>query len=236
VRSTAQLRAIWGPPCRISTVTIKLYGEGRVTVDRRIAGAVYALNRVLARHRYRTRYADTGAYVCRRITGGSGYSLHAYGIALDINWLSNPYGRRLVTNMPRGMVNEILAIRTNSGDQVWGWGGNYSVHKDAMHFEVVASPAEIASGIRGGGGVGTVVSIPQPPKELFTMGQYEALNDKLDIVIGGLMKMQAQQNEDHERIEDTTRRVREMREEWDRWMEDTVRRVREMHDAAGLGD
>lgn len=228
--STAQLRSVWGPPCRISTTTIKLYGDGRVTVDRRTAQAVYALNRCLAKHRYRTRYADTGAFVCRRITNGTGYSLHAYGIAIDINWLSNPYGRRLITNLPRAMVNDILAIRTNSGHQVWGWGGNYSSVKDAMHFEIVCTPQQLATGIRSG----YVIPLPTPSRELFMPGQYEALSDKLDMIIGGLMKMQAQQDQDHERLEDTTERVRLMKAEWDKWAEDSTRRIREMHEQAGL--
>jgi hypothetical protein len=49
-----------------------------------------------------------GAYNCRAITGGTDYSLHAYGIAGDFWWDLNPYGSTLVTNMPQGMVDEIL--------------------------------------------------------------------------------------------------------------------------------
>ena len=55
----------------------------------RCVDAVHALDAVLREWSYETRSADTGAYNCRQITGGSGYSLHAYGIALDINWQSN---------------------------------------------------------------------------------------------------------------------------------------------------
>jgi hypothetical protein len=92
--------------------------------------------------------ADTGAYNCRQITGGTNYSLHAYGIAVDLNWSTNPYGRTLVTDMPIGMIEAIEGIRTAGGVQVWRWGGRYSNNKDAMHFEVVASPAELARGIQ----------------------------------------------------------------------------------------
>jgi hypothetical protein len=88
-----------------------------------------------------------GAYNCRPITGGTKYSLHAYGIALDINWQANPYGKKLITDMPPDMRAAIKAIRTTGGHQVWRWGGDYSGNKDAMHFEVVASPGELASGI-----------------------------------------------------------------------------------------
>jgi hypothetical protein len=49
--------------------------------------------------------------------------------------------------MPRVMVTNILRIRTNDGAQVWGWGGNYRTVKDAMHFEIVCTPEELATGI-----------------------------------------------------------------------------------------
>lgn len=86
----------------------------------------------------------------------------AIAIAVDINWQSNPYGSRLVTDMPRNMIEDILAIRTRNGKQVWGWGGNYRRNKDAMHLELVCSPADLATGIdpasvRGGG------QTPAPP-------------------------------------------------------------------------
>lgn len=100
---------------------------------------------------------------CRKITGGTGYSLHAYdpgesftfwsgvrinsAIATDVNSLANPYGPRLVTDMPREMINDILAIRTIDGLQVFKWGGYYSKNKDAMHFEIQVSPEELARGI-----------------------------------------------------------------------------------------
>lgn len=148
--TTTQLRAAWGPACRLHRPqTVELYGGGRVHVDGRVVPAVQALDDILRAHRYTTRRRDTGAYNCRKITGGSGYSLHAYGIAVDINWTTNPYGKRLVTDMPSAMVAEIKAIRTNNGKRVWGWGGDYRTNKDAMHYEIVCSPADLATGIAG---------------------------------------------------------------------------------------
>lgn len=149
--TTSQLRQAWAPPCRLQNPTrVPLHGDGAVTVDARAEEAVRALSDVLEDHGYRTRAADTGAYACRPITGGTGYSLHAYGIALDLNWLTNPYRRdgRLVTDMPPEMVEQIKALRTVSGAQVWGWGGDYRTVKDAMHFEIVTTPAHLATGIR----------------------------------------------------------------------------------------
>lgn len=146
--STEQLRVAWGPPCSGTKVTVTLNGSGVVHVRAAIVDAVRALNAVLVRWGYRTRRADTGAYNCRHIAGTNRYSLHAYGIALDINWQSNPMRRPLTTDMPAGMVAEIEAIRTNSGAQVWRWGGRFST-PDAMHFEIACAPSAIASGIRG---------------------------------------------------------------------------------------
>ena len=148
MRSTAELRRLWAPACTPPFARMALHGSGVVTVDVLIVDALKALNRVLVDWDYRTRRADTGAYNCRQITGGTNYSLHAYGIAVDLNWSTNPYGRTLVTDMPFGMIEAIEGIRTASGVQVWRWGGRYSNNKDAMHFEVVASPAELARGIQ----------------------------------------------------------------------------------------
>jgi hypothetical protein len=122
-----------------------------------------ALDACLRQFHYRPEAHHTGAYNCRKITGGSGLSLHAFGpgvefrfwnglkiatsLAVDINWQRNPYGPRLITDMPRPMIDSVLAIRTNNGQQVWGWGGNYARNKDAMHFEIVCSPADLATGI-----------------------------------------------------------------------------------------
>lgn len=149
--STTQLRNAWAPACSASRGTrITLHGGAVITVDKRIAPAVLAMNAIFVKWGYKATPPDCGAFVCRRITGGTGYSLHAYLIAIDINWQANPYTKgQLVTDMPAGMVREITALRTNSGAPVWGWGGNYSSIKDAMHYEIVCSPADLATGIKG---------------------------------------------------------------------------------------
>lgn len=156
--TTSDLRRWWSPACTGPWARLDLHGEGRITVRTATIPAWRAFNAVLVRWRYRTRRADTGAYNCRRITGGSGYSLHAYGIAADINWKSNPYGPRLVTDMPAGMIADIEALRTGNGKQLFRWGGRYRGNKDAMHFEVFCSPADLATGIA----VGTPPPTPPP--------------------------------------------------------------------------
>ncbi len=49
---------------------------------------------------------------------------------------SDRTGLILDTDMPMAMVNDVLAIKTKSGKTVFGWGGHYRNHKDAMHFEI----------------------------------------------------------------------------------------------------
>lgn len=146
-RTTNQLRALWYPPCKGPWARVKLNGEGYVNVRPAIVDAVRALDTVFVRWGYRTRLGDTGAYNCRKITNGDDWSLHAYATAIDANWQTNPYGPVLITDMPIEMIVAIERIRTRSGAPVWRWGGRFAGNKDAMHFEVVASPAEIASGI-----------------------------------------------------------------------------------------
>lgn len=145
----SQLLPMWGPRCSGRSATVALHGEGRVTVTPAIIDAVRALNDVLRRHDYRTRAFDTGAYACRLKVSGNGWSPHAYKVALDLNWTTNPYGPRLITDMSRAMVDEILALRTNSGAQLWQWGGDWRGNKDAMHYQIATTPAHVATGVRG---------------------------------------------------------------------------------------
>lgn len=148
MRTTQQLREVWGPPCSQRYGSFRFWNGTEVyKVEPRCLEAWRALDWIFRAWNYQPREGESWGGNCRRITGGSGYSLHAYWIAGDVNSRSNPYGPRLVTDRPRDMVEAILAVRTHSGQQVWGWGGNYRRNKDAMHDEVVASPDELASGI-----------------------------------------------------------------------------------------
>ncbi len=161
MRTTSQLRKIWAPACERTLRVVTLHSGAKLSVATEVVEAFQALDGVMQASGYRPRPADTGAFNCRQITGGSAFSLHAYGIAADINWNSNPYRRdnRLVTDMPPDMVAAIKAIRTGNGAPVFRWGGDYRSVKDAMHFEVVASRTEIASGIDWA----TVALVPPDP-------------------------------------------------------------------------
>lgn len=157
------MRKLWSPPCDFERRNLTLY-TGATLNGLNVAAyeAFQALDALMRTFGYVPRANssgawETGAYNCRRITNGTGFSLHAYGIAADINARSNPYGKRLITDMPLAMVSAAKAIRTSGGAQVFRWGGDYPRFKDAMHYEVVASPKELGSGIDWG----TVVA--QPP-------------------------------------------------------------------------
>ena len=154
--TTSDLRRWWAPACSGPWRRLSLYGTGVITVRAQCADAFMAIDAIMRKWNYRTERHHTGAYNCRKITGGSGYSLHAYGIAADYNWQRNPYSSRLITDMPPGMVAEIEALRTNTGKVVFRWGGRYRNNKDAMHYEIFCAPQDLASGIRNG-------TTPAPP-------------------------------------------------------------------------
>jgi len=168
--------------------TIDLWTGARITVRNITVEAFRALDTVMKAWNYAPRKQVTGAFNCRKITGGTGFSLHAYGIAADINWDKNPFGPRLVTDMPRGMVEAILAIRTNGGHEVFGWGGNYRRNKDAMHYEIVASPSELATGIQG-------QTVATPPSSVSAPGTPPFPGELSEGAIGEhVRKMQARLN------------------------------------------
>ena len=55
-------------------------------------------------------------------------SMHALGLAVDINADTNPLGPTLVTDMPPAFVDAFRA-------QGFTWGGDFQGAKDAMHFQ-----------------------------------------------------------------------------------------------------
>lgn len=165
--TTQDMRNDWAPPCatsRMVTIPFGVHGA-RITVDRRVVPLAMAFAAICAKHGYAIRPGVTGAYNCRPITGGSGYSLHAYGTTWDVNWDRNPYGPNLVTDMPPAMIREIEALRTGNGKQALRWGGRYSSVKDAMHFETIVTPADLATGIVGGPTTGDDVT-PEDIKKI----------------------------------------------------------------------
>jgi len=124
----------WGAPCsaRRATVTLR---AARVTVDVRLAELVGLIMPANEAQGYVYRAADTGAYNCRKIAGTTRWSNHAWGIAIDENWTTNPFTSPLTTDKPRWLID-----RWNRYG--FAWGGDYSGRKDPMHFEFMGSPAQ----------------------------------------------------------------------------------------------
>jgi hypothetical protein len=103
-------------------------------------------------HRYggddeRSMAADnTSAFNCRPVTGGSSFSRHSYGTALDLNPLRNPYvkGERVLPPEGRAWLERDgtrPGVITGEGPVVqafraigWKWGGDWRSSKDYQHF------------------------------------------------------------------------------------------------------
>ena len=157
--AVADLRLVTVTHARLDGTT----AQGELVVHRDAANAVVAVFRSLLAARFpvaqvRTVEAygsddgrsmaanNTSAYNCRRTTGGTGWSEHAYGRALDLNPVQNPYVRRTTVlpaagrayvdrTRPRpGMVLDgdvVVRAFTAVG---WAWGGSYTSLKDYQHF------------------------------------------------------------------------------------------------------
>lgn len=151
--STGVLRSWYaGYLCRYSVRTkVEVLGI-TVEVSAVAKDATKALDQALEATGYkRARYV--WGYNCRQITGGTGYSLHAYGIALDIDPPWNPYfGYRKAfswgdTLFTASQVAAVEAIRTKNGKKVWQWLGWASSIKDYMHWEICCTPSDLKTGI-----------------------------------------------------------------------------------------
>ncbi|MEP9376962.1 glycosyl hydrolase 108 family protein [Aquabacter sp. CN5-332] len=172
-QTTAQQRQNWKAfQCDDGAMVRVGFGPDEVEVAPPTRDAWRALACVLKHHRYNVRKADTYGYCCRQITGGSGPSLHSFGIVLDVNASTNPYletpDKRAVrwsskatqeergkevrlgradTDLTPEIIADVIAIKTKGGDGVFEWGGHWETKKDAMHFELDVTPAELATGI-----------------------------------------------------------------------------------------
>ncbi|MFC5823380.1 M15 family metallopeptidase [Nonomuraea insulae] len=90
---------------------------------------------------------NTSAFNCRRATGSSNWSNHAYGEAIDINPLQNPYvtasgstahqNAKKFTKRPmngKGVINPGDKVVKAFAKVGWEWGGYWSGAKDFQHF------------------------------------------------------------------------------------------------------
>jgi hypothetical protein len=90
---------------------------------------------------------NSSAFNCRRATGSGSWSEHAYGRAIDVNPIENPYvehgrvyhdaSRSYASRQPvrKGMAVEGGALVTAFDAIGWGWGGRWTGSvKDYQHF------------------------------------------------------------------------------------------------------
>ncbi len=89
---------------------------------------------------------NTSSFVCRAVTGGSRFSEHASGLAIDVNPFHNPYvkGDLILPELATSYADRAVPLpgMIVEGDPVvaafdaagWGWGGRWSSLKDYQHF------------------------------------------------------------------------------------------------------
>jgi len=165
----------WRPGCPVSLDDLRLVRArylgfdgrtqtGRIVVHRDVATEVVAVLRRLYAARFpirrmvpvdayggsdfRSIEADnTAAFNCRYVDGTTRWSEHAYGRAIDLNPIENPYVTSSGTTSHRasrpylrrtpsrpGMAVEGGAVVRAFDAVGWGWGGRWSGARDYQHF------------------------------------------------------------------------------------------------------
>jgi len=170
----------WRPGCPVGFADLRLLSvdhwgfdgrvhSGRLVVHRDQAAAMVGVMRRLFRLRYpirRMRLVDaydaddhrsmdadnTSAFNCRFVAGSPGvWSEHAYGRAIDLNPIENPYVTESGYVSPpvgapfadrrhaQGVVHRGGPVVRAFAAIGWEWGGNWSWPKDYQHFSATGS-------------------------------------------------------------------------------------------------
>ena len=88
---------------------------------------------------------NTSGFNCRFVSGTTWFSQHAYGLAIDLNTVENPYVSGTLVSPPSGArfaSRPRLPGVIHAGDGVvrafasvgWSWGGSWSSPRDYQHF------------------------------------------------------------------------------------------------------
>ncbi len=126
---------------RVLLVLRRLYGEG-FPIRRMVPVEAYGGSD------FRSIEADnTSAFNCRFVDGTSRWSEHAYGRAIDVNPIENPYVTSAGTTSHRasaayvrrsvlrpGMATAGRALVRSFDAIGWGWGGRWQGARDYQHF------------------------------------------------------------------------------------------------------
>lgn len=128
------------------------WADETVAVFRRIYRGRFPIRRIRPVDRYggddrrSMRHDNTSAFNCRFVAGTNTWSQHAYGRAIDINPVENPFvdgsrvspkrGERFADRSPlrRGMIGEHDVVWRSFRRIGWGWGGSWRSSKDYQHF------------------------------------------------------------------------------------------------------
>ena len=141
---TATLRNWWvDDRCQSARMTgVTVLGHG-IQVNAGAVDAYRALDQALTVSRYAPA-ASLGGYNCRPIAGKRAWSLHAYGIAVDIDPQLNPQVGGLFswqkTAFTHTDIEAVEQIKTVDGVKVWTWGGWWALTHDYMHFQLNVPP------------------------------------------------------------------------------------------------
>lgn len=176
----SELGASWTPglgctdPAGLRAVDVTHWGydgtvrEGRIIVAadqaeqvRAIFGDLYLLGFPIERIEPIDRYGgddqasmranNTSGYNCRNVSGTSSLSQHAFGLAIDVNPLVNPYVRSGSVDPPEGapwadrqrddpgMIHPGDAVVDAFALRGWSWGGYWTSGQDYQHFSVAGT-------------------------------------------------------------------------------------------------
>ena len=146
----------WGFDGRVRTGRLIVHRDVAsdvASVLRRLYAARFPIRRMVPVDAYggsdfRSIEADnTSAFNCRPVEGTSRWSEHAYGRAIDLNPIENPYvyadgtsshraSRTYLRRSPArpGMAVEGGAVVRAFAAVGWSWGGSWSSVKDYQHF------------------------------------------------------------------------------------------------------
>lgn len=172
--SAADLPRSWHPGCPLAPSQLRLldvpyvgfdgaHHRGRIVVNARVATDVGRLFTTLAADGYPIRSLrpvddfggsddasmaadNTSGFNCRKAVGGSGWSVHAYGLAIDVDPRENPYLEGGTVRPPQGRPyvdrRQARTGMVHAGDRVWRafaaigwqWGGRWGASPDYQHF------------------------------------------------------------------------------------------------------
>ena len=146
----------WGFDGRVRTGRLVVHrdvAEDVLKVLRRLYAARFPIRRMVPVDAYgasdfRSIEADnTSAFNCRYVDGTTRWSEHAYGRAIDLNPIENPYvtssgttshgaSRPYLRRSPYrvGMAVEGGVVVRAFDAAGWGWGGRWSGDRDYQHF------------------------------------------------------------------------------------------------------